>query len=101
MRQIINHKMYDTETAKYVGDYSNALGRGDFRYEKEELYLKKTGEFFLAGEGGPLTKYAEDTGFGMDSGYGIIPLDEDEARDWVEQHMSPSSYIELFGMPEE
>ena len=31
----------------------------------------------------------------------IIPLSEDEARDWVEEHMDVDDYIELFGECEE
>jgi len=55
MKKIINGKRYDTETAQLIGSasYSN---RTDFRFWSEELYRKKTGEFFLYGEGGPASK---------------------------------------------
>ncbi len=101
MKRIIKGKMYNTETAKHIGSQGNGLGRSDFRYINEELYQKKTGEFFLAGEGGALTKYADVSEYGRDFGSGIVPLTEDAAREWVEEYMSVSTYIKLFGEPEE
>ena len=43
---IINGKLYNTETATYVGGYSNGLSINDFNYYDEELYRKRTGEYF-------------------------------------------------------
>lgn len=101
MKQIINGKLYNTETAKLIGGQGNGLGWNDFRNIDEDLYQKKTGEFFLAGEGGALTKYAEVTEHGSCAGSGIFPLTEDEARKWVEKYLDVDTYIELFGEPEE
>ena len=101
MRKIINGRKYDTETARKIAADS-ALGPSDFRYYDEALYQKKTGEFFLAGEGGPMTKYGEDVGGNMrGSGRKIIPLSDEEAREWVERVCSFDTYCELFGEPEE
>ena len=55
MKKIINHKMYNTETAERLASSSNGYGYDDFRYMEEQLYRKKTGEFFLYGEGGALS----------------------------------------------
>ena len=52
-------RRYDTETAKAVGSRDNGLSYRDFNHVEETLYRKKTGEFFLHGEGGPMTKYAK------------------------------------------
>lgn len=101
MKKVINGRLYNTETAKHIGNQGNGLGWNDFRCIDEDLYLKKTGEFFLAGEGGALTKYAEVTEHGRCAGSGIIPLTEDEARDWVETYLDVDAYIEVFGEPEE
>jgi hypothetical protein len=101
MKQIINRKIYDTKTATHIGGYCNNLREGDFRYIDEDLYLKKTGEFFLAGEGGAMTKYSEKVGTSYTNGYGINPLTEEEAMDWVEKYLDTDTYIELFGEPEE
>lgn len=60
MKKIIEGKMYNTETATYIGRYrTDTMSRRDFRYLEEELYQKRTKEFFLCGEGGAMTKYAK------------------------------------------
>ena len=92
--------MYNTETAEFVGGYQYGYP-SDFRYVNERLYKKKTGELFLAGEGGPASKYAYDTGDGYCGGNEIVPLTVDEAKAWAERHLSVSKYISLFGEPEE
>ena len=49
-----------------------------------------------------MTKYAKYVeGCGYTDGEKIIPLSEDEARDWVEEHMDADDYIELFEECEE
>ena len=102
MRKIINKKMYDTETAECVEEFENTLYKGNAHYYKESLYRKKTGEFFLYGYGNARTKYAAVTIGGMYSpDEKIIPLSEEEAMDWMEQHGDVDTYIELFGEVEE
>lgn len=51
MKQIINGKMYNTETATEIATRSN--GCTGWEYLEETLYRKKNGEFFLCGSGGP------------------------------------------------
>ena len=102
MRKIINGKMYNTETAKLIATYDSGHFHNDFNYYYEELYLKKTGEFFLSGEGGPRTKYCEVVpGGGRAYGSDIIPLTLDEAKEWAEKHMSADYFVEVFGEVEE
>ena len=55
MKKILGGKKYDTETARMVGNYWN--GNSGFGKCYEALYCKRTGEFFLYGEGGPMSKY--------------------------------------------
>lgn len=100
MKKIINGKVYDTDTARYVG----GDGGGDgFSRWSEDLYQKRTGEFFLFGEGGPATKYAEyvDGNNAWSNGSKIIPLNVDAAREWVEKHLDAEDYEALFGVPDE
>ena len=97
MKKIINGKRYDTETAKLIGEdsYSNP---SDFDYWSEELYQKKTGEFFLYGEGGARTQYAQAVDQNSwTGGERIMPLSYDEAREWVEKHLDADTYEEVFG----
>ena len=102
MKRIINGKMYNTETATEIVHYNNGLPYSDFNYFEESLYKKKTGEFFLAGSGGAMTKYARHGTDGTSfEGEAIFPLTEAQAKNWAENHMSAEKYILTFGEPEE
>lgn len=101
MNKVINGRMYNTETAKEVASYSNGYNYNDFNYYSEELYKKKTGEFFLYGYGNANSKYAESNGNMRDSGSEIIPLDIGDVKKWVEEHADGDTYVELFGEVEE
>lgn len=101
MKKVIKGKMYDTDTATFLESWSTG-DHGDFGYCREAIYRKKTGEFFIQGEGGPMSAYAEKQGSNC-WGYGkaIIPLTLDEAKKWVERHCDGDAYIAIFGTPEE
>lgn len=101
MKRIINGKMYNTETATCVAHYSNGYGTGDFNNIDEDIYIKKTGEWFLDGSGGAMTVYAEAEGDGWYGGRQIIPFTDDEAKDWLSEHKCVDEYIKYFGEPEE
>ena len=62
MKKIINGRMYNTDTAKRLCSADNGSSCRDFSHWEEELYQKKTGEFFLYGEGGPASKYSRSCG---------------------------------------
>lgn len=98
MKKIINGRSYDTETAREVASWGNAGGWNDFGHLEETLYQKKNGEFFLFGEGGPMTKYAVSTGQNTWSGGSkIIPLSYNSAREWAEEKLSADEYESIFG----
>lgn len=98
MKKIINGKVYDTDTAKELGCYSNGGGWRDFSHYEETLYRKKTGEYFLYGEGGPMTRYAEAQGQNQWSGGSrIMPMTYDEAAKWAEENLTAEEYEEIFG----
>lgn len=101
MKKIINGKMYNTETAAKVGFWSNDLTYGDFGWIEQTLYKKKTGEFFLFGEGGPATGYAERVCGGYCSGSRITPMTVEEAKQWAESRMNADDYEAVFGPVEE
>jgi hypothetical protein len=97
MKKIIEGRKYDTETARQVAEWSNR-DYGNFGYTAETLYLKRTGEFFLHGEGGARSKYRECEGVNLfGSGEKIVPLSEQEARAWCEEHCDGDTYEEIFG----
>ena len=101
MKKISKGKVYDTETAKKLGSDSHS-NSSDFHHWYEALYQKRTGEFFLYGEGGPMTKYAQSAGQNSWTGGDlIIPLTAAKAREWAEEHLDADEYAEIFGMPDE
>ena len=85
MKKYINGKVYDTATAKKVGDWDNGCLPGDFDYYRERMFRKKTGEYFL---------WSCTTFSGQDE---IRPLTFDEAREWAEEHLDGDEYEEIFG----
>ena len=101
MKKIIYNKMYNTETATVIGSDSYSYPN-DFNYWEETLYQKKNGEYFLHGEGGPLTKYRKYSSYNSwGGGEEIIPMTHDEAREWAEEHLDADAYIAAFGEVEE
>ncbi len=87
MKQVIDGKTYNTETAIEIGFFRTGLGRGDFRNRSEALYKTKKGRFFLAGRGGPMTRWATrsaDGGYCGDSG--IQAMITRGSLDWCEVH---------------
>lgn len=102
MKKIIKNKLYDTDTAQRLGEYAPNPDQGNFSYFCETLYRKKTGEFFLHGEGNAASKYARSCGQNETCwGEKIIPLTYEAAQQWAEEHLDGDSYIEAFGEPEE
>ena len=98
MKKIIRGRVYDTETAQELGTYSNGGSWRDFHHIEETLYRKKTGEFFLHGEGGPATRYAEAVGQNSWSGGSrIMPMTYAEAREWAEEKLDADDYEAIFG----
>lgn len=96
MKKVIRGRMYDTDTAQLIGSY-RYLGEDDTRYVYEELYRKKTGEYFLYGEGGPASKYSVCCGQNeWRGGEKIIPLSFEEAQKWAEEHVDADTYMKFF-----
>ena len=88
MRKILNGLRYDTDKADLIGEASYGNG-GDFRHFRAGLYkTPRAGRYFLAGEGGPMSRFAQSTGLNeWSGGEDIIPLDEEDAREWAEQYL--------------
>lgn len=102
MKKIIDGRKYDTETAKEVGYWSNGLSWGDFSHVSETLFLKKTDEFFLYGEGGAMSEYAQYSGANSWGGGEMIrPMTVDQAKLWASRRLSVREYESIFGDVEE
>lgn len=96
MKKIIKGKIYNTETAKNLGGWNNGY-YSNFEWCSQELYQKRTGEFFVYGEGGPRAAYSESRDDHWTGGEDIIPLSYREAKDWAEEHLKADEYIAIFG----
>lgn len=97
MKKIINNKVYDTKTAKKLGEWYKNWEDNLYRVT-EELYRKRTGEFFLYGYGGPGSKYGVSSGNGnWSSSEEIIPLSYEAAQEWAEKYLDGEGYEAIFG----
>ena len=102
MKKIILGKVYDTETARQLGEYENDYLRSDLHWYIEQLYQKRTGEFFLYGEGHAASKYAKAYGLNeCGAGDKITPMSYTQAQKWAEEHLDADEYISIFGEPDE
>lgn len=98
MKRIINGKRYDTETAEIVADVgSHGTSFSDFAHHDTQLYRTKRGNWFVAGEGGPLSQWSRSVGNGYSGGSGIHVLSADEARALLEQHHETEALEQYFG----
>jgi hypothetical protein len=94
--RIIKGKRYNTETATAVGSWSNGYGHSDFHYVDETLYRTPTGGWFLIGEGGALSRYAQSCGHNSTcGGRDWYVLTDDEAFEWL-QRREQTEALELF-----
>ena len=85
MKKVISGRLYNTATATLIADFSYS-NSSDFNHVEEGLYKTKKGSYFLAGSGGPMSKYAVSLGNNATGGSSdIIPLSDDEAREWCER----------------
>ncbi len=96
MQRIVHGRRYDTATATRIDSAGEGFP-GDFRRYEEALYRTPNGRYFLAGEGGALTRWACPVdGGGWTNGDGIVPLSPEEALAWAETHLDPETIAAEF-----
>lgn len=98
MKQVIGGKIYDTSKAIRVCEVpSSTQSRRDFRWHETNLYRTVKGSFFVAGEGGPLSMWAERVDQNSwRSGKGMREVSEDEARAYMEAaECSAEEFLEV------
>ncbi len=100
MKKIIRGRLYDTDTAKLIGSWNNGFDFSNFHHCEEYLFLKRNGEYFLNGSGGAMSKYSESRGDYFCGGEDIIPMTEQEAKEWAEEHLKADVYLEFFNAEE-
>lgn len=100
MKKIIQGKTYNTKTAERLASYTNGRSYSDFSFLRESLYRTRRGQFFLAGSGGAMTKYATACpGGSYCEGDDIILLSKADARKWTEEFAN-KQYEEIFSVEE-
>lgn len=86
---------YDTEKAEFI--FRDVRNDGDNLFKVDEsLYRTPSGRFFLHGEGGAGTRWAERVPGGTAPGEGIRPLEDWEAEEYIESFGTPEDYERCF-----
>ncbi len=93
MRKVINGKTYRTHTAHLIVTLPGHFPKTSNKWHTTHLYRNQRGAYFLAGEGGSLSRWAKITPRGAIPGKGIEPISQDEARAYA-QHagLSPDRF---------
>jgi hypothetical protein len=98
MKDTILNVVYDTDTAHAFGTREDNRHRSDDRWYRETLFRNRSGYWFLAGEGGRLTRYAVETPGGERRGSaGIIPIGRMQAMHWLARIGHVSALRDFFG----
>lgn len=96
MKKIIDRKLYDTDRAILIHEWTSGTGYSDFNHYEEKLYVTEKVAYFLAGSGGANTKYRRDFDNGSCSGEDISVMSVEEAIDWLEQHDGAEAIEKFF-----
>lgn len=103
MKAIFDGIRYDTDKAVLIGE-TDALSHGvefttDFAYWEAGLYVTpRARRYFLAGEGGPMTRWSRAVGGNSYSGgAGIVPMSRSEAQEWAERYLPADVVSAHFG----
>lgn len=86
MKKVIESKLYNTDTATLVSEYDSGPNRSDFTWWQEKLFITNKNNWFIFGEGGPASHYAQH---GQNESWGswdIRRVAEHEAYEWLESH---------------
>jgi hypothetical protein len=97
MKKIVNGVRFDTEKAIEIGSESYGYG-GDFRQWEATLYVTpKSRRYFLAGSGGPMSRFAQSAGQNeWTGGSDLIPMSQSEALEWAEQNLQSEDFEDHF-----
>ncbi len=85
MRQVIGGKLFDTDTAELLHEWTNRKTYSDFQYRSKTLYRTSKGTLFIHHEGGAMTDQATPApGGGRGFGESIEPVSEEDAIAFLE-----------------
>jgi len=97
MKRRIKGRTYDTETATKIGTYQISCGVSDPRYWTATLYrIPQTERFFLYGQGGSDSPFANTKGDITGYGFKLQPLIRAAAFLWARLHLPQGILYEHF-----
>lgn len=97
MRKIASNHVYDTAGKTPLGTSSSCMD-DKLHWCEESLYRTRAGRYFLHGQGGPGSRYAEMIESDRwSNGERIIPMTLAEAQAWAEAHLTGEEYKAIFG----
>ncbi len=102
MKKILNGFRYDTEKAILIGHAEPTPNIRDFSYWEAGLYVtKRSHSFFIAGHGGPMSRFGRSTGQNeWSGGSDLIPISKEEALEFAEQFLEPEGFERYFEIKE-
>ena len=84
MKRVIAGRVYNTETAVEICTQDRC--HSDFSDHTTTLYRTRNGNYFVAGEGGPQSRWSRSCGQNSWSGgSGLEAIDADDAREFAER----------------
>lgn len=102
MKQIINGKTYNTETATELCSASANCAHTEFQWWGETLYQTAKGAYFLHCEGGAMSQYSQSFDSGeRTGGEKLAALTRDEAIEWAERRQIDPDQLPDDLQPEE
>ncbi len=97
MKKVVDGKLYNTETAELVHEWSNGRFCSDFRYRSKDLYRTKKGNWFMYHEGGARTDMGRECGSNSTCGSADIePLSEKDTKGFLETHGGADVLLKYF-----
>lgn len=102
MKEIINGMLYDTTTAKHLGEWQSSPNSASLGYCVLALYQKANGEFFLVCSGVGAERYICQFSDGLAGrSKNILPLSPEDAAEWAEDFLTADEYVAVFGQVSE
>lgn len=98
MKKILKGFRYDTEKAILIGHAEPNPYQTDFNYWYAELYMtKRSHSFFIAGHGGPMSRFSKSAGQNeWTGGSDLIPMSKEEALEFAEQYLDSEEFEKFF-----
>ena len=102
MKKILNGFRYDTEKAILIGHAESNPYQTDFSYWEAGLYItKRSHSFFIAGHGGPMSRFGRSVRQNETSGGSdLIPMSKDEALEFAKQYLETEEFEKYFDIEE-